>query len=93
VLLHQRNQNAFEQILNDERNQAENDDIVQQLRRLLQSAAIPLEHRVRMVCSFGAVVSALVSGEGLFGDVPMTELAEHVRAVVRDILQAPATST
>jgi AcrR family transcriptional regulator len=93
VLLHQRNQNAFEQILRDERNQAENDDIEQQFRRILQSPSIPLDQRVRMVSSLGAVIGALVSGEGLFGDVPMTELAEHVRAAVRDILGTPGASS
>jgi AcrR family transcriptional regulator len=93
VLLHQRNHNAFEQILGDERNQAENDDMEQQFRRILQSSAIPLDQRVRMVCSLGAVLGALVSGEGLFGDVPMTELAEHVRTAVRDILGAPAAAS
>jgi hypothetical protein len=43
-----------------------------------------------MVCSLGAVVGALVGGEGLFGDVSMPELAELVRAAVRDLLRAPA---
>jgi AcrR family transcriptional regulator len=90
VLLHQRNHNAFEQLLNDERHQAENDDIEQQFRRVLQSPDIPLDQRVRMVCSLGAVVSALVGGEGLLGDVPMSELAEHVRAAVHDILRPSA---
>ena len=90
VLLHQRNHNAFEQLLDDERHRAENEDIEQQFRRILQSPAIPLDQRVRMVCSLGAVVTALVAGEGLFGDVPVTEVAEHVRAAVRDILRGPS---
>jgi AcrR family transcriptional regulator len=92
VLLHQRNQNAFEQLLGDERNQAENDDTMQQFRRILQSSAIPLDQRVRMVSSLSAVIGVLVSSEGLFGDIPITELAKHVRAAARDILGAPATS-
>jgi hypothetical protein len=41
-----------------------------------------------MVCSLGAVVSALVGGENLFGRVPIPELAELVRAAVRDLLAA-----
>jgi AcrR family transcriptional regulator len=89
VLLHQRNHNAFEQLLDSERHQAENDDIEQQFRRILQSSAIPLDQRVRMLCSFGAVITALVAGEGLLGDVPITEIAEHVRGVARDILGVP----
>ena len=80
VLLHQRNHSALEELTNNERHHAENDDIEQQFRRVLESPAIPLAQRVRMACSLGAVVGALVGGETLFGDVPIEELAEHVRA-------------
>jgi AcrR family transcriptional regulator len=86
VLLHQRNQNALEQLTNNERHQAENDDIEQQFRRVLESPAIPLAQRVRMACSLGAVVGALVGGEGLFGEVPIEAVAEQVRVAVRDLL-------
>ncbi len=94
VLLHQRNHNAVEQVLDDERNQAENEDAGQLFRRILQSPAIPLDQRVRMMGSLGAVVGVLATGEGLFGDVPIDELAEQLRAVVRDMLGAtePAPS-
>lgn len=88
VLMHQRNHNALEELANNERHQAENDDIEQQFRRVLESPAIPLAQRVRMACSLGAVVGALVGGEGLFGDVPMDELAELVRDAVSDLLGA-----
>ena len=91
VLLHQRNHNALEELTNNERHQAENDDIEQQFRRVLESPAIPLAQRVRMACSLGAVVGALVGGEGLFGDVPMDELAELVRDAVRDLLGVSET--
>jgi len=86
VLLHQRNHSALEELTNNERHRAENDDIEQQFRRVLQSPAIPLAQRVRMACSLGAVVGALVGGEALFGDVPMAEVAELVRDAVRDLL-------
>jgi AcrR family transcriptional regulator len=88
VLLHQRNTNAFEQLHYDERHVAENDDIQQRFRRILQSPAIPLEQRVRMACSIGAVMGALVGGEAVFGEVPMEELAELVRGAVRDLLDS-----
>ncbi len=91
VLLHQRNHRAFEELTNSERHQSENDDIEQQFRRVLQSPNIPLAQRVRMVCSLGAVVSALAGAEGLFGDVPLPELAELVREAVRDLLGAQDT--
>jgi AcrR family transcriptional regulator len=93
VLFHQRNHSALEELANNERHQAENDDIEEQVRRVLASPAIPLAQRVRMVCSLGAVVSALVGAAGLFGEVPMPELAQLVREAVRDLLGAPDTPT
>jgi AcrR family transcriptional regulator len=91
VLLHQRNINALEELTNNERHQAENDDIEQQFRRLLESPAIPIATRVRMACSIGAVVAALVGGEALFGDVPIEEIAELVREAVRDLFTPSAS--
>jgi AcrR family transcriptional regulator len=86
VLLHQRNHNALQELTNNERHQAENDDIEQQFRRVLESPAIPLAQRVRMACSLGAVVGPLVGGEGLFGDASIEEIAELVRDAVGDLL-------
>jgi AcrR family transcriptional regulator len=86
VLLHQRNFRALEQLTDNERHRAENDDIEEQFRRILASPAIPLDRRVRMACSISAIVGALATGEAVFGDVPMTELAEEVRGAVRDLL-------
>jgi AcrR family transcriptional regulator len=91
VLLHQRNINALEELTNNARHQAENDDIEQQFRRLLESPAIPVATRVRMACSIGAVVAALVGGEALFGDVPIEEIAEQVREAVRDLFTPSAS--
>ncbi len=88
VLLHQRNHRALEQLTDNDRHRAENDDIEQQFRRILASPAIPLDRRVRMACSISAIVGALPTGEALFGDVPMTELAEEVRGAVRDLLES-----
>jgi AcrR family transcriptional regulator len=92
VLLHQRNPGALKELTDNERHRAENDDIEQQFRRILESPTIPLAQRVRMVCSIGMVVSVLVGAEGVFGDVPMTELAELVRDAVRDLFAAQDTS-
>lgn len=86
VLMHQRNPGALEQLQHNERHQAENDDIEQRFRRILQSTEIPLERRVRMACSIAAVVGALATGDAVFGDVPIEELAELVRNAVLDIL-------
>ncbi len=86
VLLHQRNQRALEQLTDNERHRADNDDLEEQFRRILASPAIPLDRRVRMASSISAIVGVLATGEALFGDVPMTELAEEVRGAVRDLL-------
>ncbi|HLH14978.1 MAG TPA: helix-turn-helix domain-containing protein [Solirubrobacteraceae bacterium] len=89
VLLHQRNYRALEHLSDNERHRAENDDIEQQFRRLLASPAIPLDRRVRMACSISAIVGTLATGETVFGDVPIAELAEQVRSTVRDLLGVP----
>ena len=87
VLLHQRNHRALEALTNNERHRAESGDAEEQFRRLLQSPAIPLDHRVRMACSISAIVGVLATGEALFGEAPLAELAEHVRAAVHDLLK------
>jgi AcrR family transcriptional regulator len=85
-LLHQRNSSAFEQLEQNERHRAENEDMVERFRRFLGNPAIPLEQRVRMACSVGAVASALMGVGGLFGDVTAEELAPLVREAARDLL-------
>jgi AcrR family transcriptional regulator len=85
-LLHQRNRNAFERILDNDRHRAENDDLEQRLRGLFTNPGIPLAQRVRMVCSVGAVMGPLVGADHLFADVPPAELAEIVRGAAHDVL-------
>src|SRR5262245_5441798 len=87
-LLHQRNQSAIEQLAKNERHQAENEDMEQRFRRFLGNPAIPLEDRVRMACSIGAIFSALMGIGGVFGDVADDEVAHFVRLAVRDLLPA-----
>ena len=81
-LLHARNQNALEQIQQHEHNDAEHQDMEEQLRRFLAEPAIPLALRVRMACSIGAVMGVLMGAGGAFGDVPPDELAGLVRDAV-----------
>jgi AcrR family transcriptional regulator len=85
-LLHQRNQRAFEQLLDNERHRAENDDLEQRFRKFLSNPEIPLEQRVRMACSVGAVFGALMGMTGMFGDVSIDELAGLVRGAAHDLL-------
>lgn len=90
-LLHQRNDQAFHQLTDNERHQAENEDIEQRFRRFLANPAIPLAQRVRMACSIGAVFSALMGAGGMFGDVPIEEIAALVREATRDLLDPAQT--
>ncbi|HVW88518.1 MAG TPA: helix-turn-helix domain-containing protein [Gaiellaceae bacterium] len=84
-LVHQRNQRAFEQIVDDERHRQANDDIEERFRRVLASPAIPLADRVRMACSIGAVLIGLMGSETLFADEPVERIAQLVRGTVREL--------
>jgi AcrR family transcriptional regulator len=85
-LLHQRNQRAFESLASNERHNAENEDMERRFRRVLASEAIPLEQRVQMAYSVGAVFSVFMGAGGFFGDVPADEIARHVRAVTLKLM-------
>ena len=84
-LLHQRNQAAFQEIVDDERHQAENEDIEERFRHVMANPAIPLADRVRMTCSIGAVMVALMGADALFGDEPTERIAELVRSTVHEL--------
>jgi AcrR family transcriptional regulator len=86
ILLHVRNHNAFEAIGENERHEAENEDLQQQVARLLASPDVPAAQRVRMACSIGAVLAAIGVHGGVFADIAPTELMEHVRGAARDVL-------
>jgi AcrR family transcriptional regulator len=90
-LLHQRNHAAFQQLAYDERHQAENEDMQEYIRRLLGSPDIPLDQRVRMACSVGAVMTVLMVPSEIFGadfgEVPTAELRDLVRDAVGDVLR------
>jgi AcrR family transcriptional regulator len=87
-LLRHRNQNAFEEIANSDRNGPETEGLEQQVRRVLENPAIPVADRVRMACSIGGVVSALMGASGVFGEVPKAHLAALVREAVHDLFPA-----
>ena len=84
-LVHQRNQRAFEQIIDDERHRQANDDIEERFKRVLSSPAIPLEDRVRMACAVGAVMIGLMGSDALFGSEPAERIAELVRTTVHEL--------
>jgi len=85
-LLHQRNHNAFEELERTEHHDADHDDLQQQLQRFLATPTIPLAQRVRMACSLGAVMGALMGANHVFGDVPATQIADLVRTITHDLL-------
>lgn len=85
ILLHTRNPSALKQLEYNERHQTENETIEQQVRELLTNPEVPLDQRVRMACSLGAVLSSLVDAGGFFSDVSTSELTDQVRAVMADL--------
>lgn len=87
-LLHFRNQNALEQIVDHHDNEADHQDMQEELSRFLADRALPLALRVRMACSVGAVMSTLMGGDA-FGDVPSEELARQLRDAIRDLMGSP----
>jgi AcrR family transcriptional regulator len=90
ILLHQRNQSAVEELHRSERNLADNADIERRFRRVIDSPELPVDQRVRMACSLGAVIGGLIGTADMFENVPADELAELVRAAVRDLLATGA---
>lgn len=94
----------LEDLENDERNRAENEDLQQRLLRLFNSAKLPLAQRVRMLAALGLVVQLLMAGDHIFPDLSPDELIGQLRPVVADIMNgadaqvaadsaAPASST
>jgi AcrR family transcriptional regulator len=88
---HQRNERALQQLTDNERHRAENDDLEQRLRHLLGNPEIPLRDRVRMTCSITAVIGGLMAGSELYGDGSMEEIATLVREVVTDLYPAASS--
>lgn len=53
----------------------------------MSSPEVPVDQRVRMVCSLGAVLTGLIDAGNFFGDLSPDELTDQVRAVIADILR------
>jgi AcrR family transcriptional regulator len=88
-VLHERNRAAFEH-LHAEGHEAEHEDFEEDFRQLLADESVPLRDRVRMACSFGAVMGGLFLGGDLFGRAPSDELGQLLRDAVGDLLQGAA---
>ncbi len=85
-LLHERNFTALQALEKTEHHEAEHEDLAEQLRQFFASTAIPVAQRVRMACSIGAVMGALMGAGEVFADVPTSELSGLLRDAVHDLL-------
>jgi AcrR family transcriptional regulator len=83
---HIRNERALEALEHSGHNEADHADMQEQLRLVLSSPAFPLPLRVRLACSMGAVMGALMGSSEAFADVPTVELCELVRDAVHDLM-------
>lgn len=84
-LMHQRNQAALER-LHAEDHEADHEDLLDRLQKVLGDKAIPVRDRVRMACSFGALFGVLfVSGES-FSGVGDEDLKAMLRDAIQDLL-------
>ncbi len=93
VLVHTRNQRAFEQVARDSPHaHAENDDVEQRFRRILSSRDIPLEQRVRMAASVGAVLATVMGADDMFGNGSVRDVADYARRIVYELFTASGTS-
>jgi AcrR family transcriptional regulator len=84
-ILHERNRTAFEG-LHNEKHEAEHDDLESLFREALSNENIPLDDRVRVACSFGAVMVGLVMTGEAFAQVPDAQLGGVLREIAHGIL-------
>jgi len=95
ITLHTRNQAAFEALHESGHeipdHDEQHDDLQARLTRLLTNPDVPLEHRVRLACALGAILSGLFFSGEVFSDVPADELGRYLRGAVGDLV-APITA-
>jgi AcrR family transcriptional regulator len=94
VLVHTRNQRAFEQVARDSphAHDAENDDLEQRFRGILASRDVPLEQRVRMAASVGAVLATVMGADDMFGNGSVKHVADYARRIVYELFTASGSS-
>jgi AcrR family transcriptional regulator len=85
-LLHERNQAALE-ALHREEHDAANEDLQANFRRVLSDSRVPVQDRVRMAASFGAVMAGIFMAGDAFDDVPSSEMGDILRGAVGDLLR------
>jgi AcrR family transcriptional regulator len=87
LLVHTTNPGPMRDLDNSERHKAENAVAQDAIRELMMNPDAPLDQRVRIVSSFGAVLTGLVDPGNFFDDVSTEALAAEVRAVVADLFR------
>jgi AcrR family transcriptional regulator len=92
-VLHDRNRAAIEAMHRerlDPTEDADHSDFEAAFRRVLTNPAVPVQARVRMACSIGAVMGGLVLAGDVFGDVDNDELGGMLQDIVRLLLDSTA---
>jgi AcrR family transcriptional regulator len=92
ILLHHRNQAAFEAIHASERNVQENQEIEARTKAIVSSPAISARDRVRMAAMEGVITEVLVQSAAAFDDISADQLALYIRECVADLGATPVTS-
>jgi len=86
LLLHSRNQSAFETLAQSDRNHQENVQLEARLVAILSSPAISRRDRVRMAATVGVLTEVLVESARAFADVPPDEIAALVRETIAELM-------
>ncbi len=91
-VLHERNRAAVEKLHRDAHHDAAHADLEIVIRQALSDQRLAPSLRVRMACTIGAVMGALVLSGEVFSDIPSAELGVLVKDAARDLM-APVTSS
>jgi AcrR family transcriptional regulator len=84
-LLHERNQASLEKLHSAEHDAA-NDDIQNQLRKILLDTRVAERDRVRMAAAFGAAFAGLFLAGESFPDSDTVKLGVMLRECIRDVI-------
>lgn len=85
-LMHERNQAVMERLHRDEHHDEADEDLQARLRLILSDAEISLRDRLRMSCSFGAILSVVfIGGDAL--EAEAAQVASILRDAIHDLLR------
>lgn len=84
-VMRERNRAAFEHLYRQDG--SETPDPEEHFRRLLADRRVPIEHRVRLACSMGAIMGGLMLAGDVFADVSSDTLRDLLCEAVGDLLR------